>query len=166
MKSFLAHLYSYLLLVGALCLFTACGGALDDNTRKAMAEEYKSRKIKRVNEEEVISAALESGKTLIRIWETLDDTLKLKQKSTLEENYGARWEWVLPGETPAQASPKALELLEAYTYQAEAGRPLTEAVQVDGELDLLVVLPRVNPSGDLRGLWLVVMKRKAIIQAL
>jgi hypothetical protein len=155
----------FFLFFGALWLVTACGGQLSDENRKAMAEENRQRKIKRVSEETIISTAMAWG---LEIQKDLAQASSLEQEvrvAQMARQRNVEIHRIWPDSEGLEFSEKTRELLDAYRYQAENHQAMTEAVQADGTDYLLVTFP-VFEGSIWQGIWLIRIERKEIIRSL
>lgn len=55
-----------ILLFGVFLIIIGCGGSLPEEQRKALKEEMKNRRIKKVSEEQIFEKAFEMGRTYMK----------------------------------------------------------------------------------------------------
>lgn len=140
-----------LLIVSLLILFGCGGSGLTDEQRKALNEEMKSREIKKVEEEDVVTETFAIGKQLYQEYTNGQDSLLNLYEAKV---YRLKKDAI-------DSSEKDMELLEAYNYSLSQGGNLSENVQRDGE-EMIYTLPFVEEE-MYEGIVVIRIPRKTII---
>jgi hypothetical protein len=142
----------FIILIILAITICSCGGQLSDEQRKAMQEEQQRREIKKVTDQQIMQAALETGRN---IREALSASGSM---DSLEQAYDARIRFFT--DTSGQ-DPIESELWSAYQASLEQGETPEDNVQRDYPDYLYYTY--WQSSDSLPGMISVRMSRKEII---
>ncbi len=135
-----------------LIVSASCETKLTDEQRKALRDEMKDRKIKKVGPEEIYQKALSEGRKLVKEL-ALDVNL-----DSVQQICDCSITFVESAET---LSDKQSELFEAYKYEPDAA----DNIQKDGD-ELLIYSKPIMEADTLQGVWMINYKKKAIVKML
>jgi hypothetical protein len=139
----------------ALLVLMSCGdpGEQQANRQKLM-EGLDDHKIKRITEDQILSAAYQEGEKLVIQLDSLNNAVHHQSIK------------LITFETPvSELSEHESALFEAYQYSAGQGQDLNQNVQVIDDQSLLYTHPLVRDN-ELLGMWSLLLDRKTLIRDL
>jgi hypothetical protein len=124
----------------------SCGGNLSDDQRKKLKERMKEDEIKRVTEGELMSAALDYGRSIGSVIEKRDPSMIDKHLiDSLESELNVRIMTIQPGDSMLLAIES--QLIEAYTSSAGQVQ-IADDVQKLGPDSVLYTKPIMHERPD------------------
>jgi len=156
-----------------LIFLASCGDPAEQQAnREKLIEGLDDHKIKKVTEEQILSAAYQHGNRIIDLLDSLyGDSLYRASMSRLQldslngvmNHQGFK---LVTLATPlAELSEYELALFEAYQYSAQQGQTLNQNVQSIGDQYLLYTHPMVREK-EFLGMWSFLLSRKTLIRNL
>ena len=154
-----------------LLILWACGDPTEQQAnREKLIEGLNDHRVKRVTEEQILSAAFAEGKRIMRqidsvsreaaFWNSAEGRHWLDSVNTFFEHGGIKLVMTTGGLSPTEAA-----LLEAYQYSTEQGESLSENVQGISEQYVLYTHPVVEQQ-EFRGMWSLLLSRRTLIREL
>jgi hypothetical protein len=159
--------------IGLLFIF-GCGDLSEQQANhQRIKDGIIDRKIKRVTEDQIISAAYDQGNILVKqldqlstdvtYWLTPDGQSVLDSMNLAMGHEGFRL--VLIKKPPYELLTQEAALLEAYQYSIDNGHPVNQNVQdIEGQY-LLFTFP-ISNNGEFLGMWSIRLSRKTLIRNL
>jgi hypothetical protein len=157
----------------ALLVLMSCGdpGEQQANRQKLM-EGLDDHKIKRITEDQILSAAYQEGEKLVIQLDSLSGNDPLQpsfnrsQLDSLNNAVHHQSIKLITFETPvSELTEHESALFEAYQYSAGQGQYLNQNVQVIDDQSLLYTHPLVRDN-ELLGMWSLLLDRKTLIRDL
>ena len=150
------------LLFPLVTLIYGCGGSLSNEQRQELKEGREKQEIKKVTEAELISEAMEQGKTIVALAEAVEtDSEQLKKLRTEKK---VKLKWIAIGSSDALEVEQ--QIIDAY-IMSSAGGDLPDNVQLYGEDSLLYTKPVMNvlPDGafEIKGMWSILFSKRDVI---
>lgn len=150
-----------------------CGDPSEQQaTRQKLIEGLDDHKIKRITEDQILSAAYREGEKLVIQLDSLSgndplqpsfDRSKFDSLNDAVHHQGIR---LVTFETPvSELSQHESALLEAYRYSAEQGQSLNQNVQIIDDQSLLYTHPLVRDN-EFLGMWSLLLSRKTLVRDL
>ncbi len=158
----------------AALVLSACGGSLSDEQRRKLREGMEDHKIVQLSDSEIVSAALEEGRS---VYADLEKAGFAPEKiGGISRQHQARARYLKPGTDNALEVES--EIIQAYIVGAGTGATQDNIQKVyhDGTNDpaaydsLLYSRPVVRPVPDgsvtVEGVWNIYLSKRAIVRSL
>ena len=153
-------------LIGLVALMS-CGGSLSDEQRKRLHEGMEKQKIVKINDSEIVSAAMEQGRAFYSAMEKLSfDSIKTDSVARV---YGVRV--IQLDINSANANEMEKQLIDAYISAAVTGE-MPENIQKvrksnEEDYDSLIYSKPIVVTKDgvenMTGLWNIYLAKKKVI---
>jgi hypothetical protein len=149
----------------AIVLFS-CGGSLSDEQRKQIREKMEANKIVRVTDVEIMEAAFNEGRQVVRTLDSLQGSSA--RLDAFKETYLGQIHFIKPGQSTGHMLEQ--QLIDAYL--ADPGGEFQDNVQevrnASGDFDTLLytkpVLKKLPDGTDeLLGVWNIWLPKKELV---
>ncbi len=153
-------------IVFSLLILCACGGSLSSEQRKKIRENEEAKSLKKISDAELTEAALNYGRSLVKIIELKDKSLSNRKfLDSLEKSFGVEILSMSPSDSFLRGVEK--EIIEAYTSGSDLSG-IGDNLQKMGADSLLYTKPLLieRPDGSLefnKALGLRIPKRQVIL---
>ncbi|TAF64263.1 MAG: hypothetical protein EAZ55_11780 [Cytophagales bacterium] len=129
--------------------------------RKAIAQEVKNRKIKKISEGQLLEFTQTLGNQLVVLLEKNDaKAQELLQKYETKANF-----FLFKGENKKFVFSKEKEILEAYQYNIEKGLPIESNIQnIVKEQIIVFNAPYQDKNGKVVGMWSIHFPRSQVVK--
>jgi hypothetical protein len=135
---------------------------MSDEQRKKMLEAREQQEIVKISEAEIMTAALERGRTLMKL---LPDGVEGSTVDSIERIHNVTIHWLTPGASTSLAIEQ--QLIDAYINSVIEGASLEDNIQAMESDSMLytkpVVVTHEDQSVEIKGTWNIRMSKKELV---